>query len=184
MGLSEDLERIGEAARAHAGPGEEVLGVIPVEPAEDLRVYLCAYGATGEEQSWLALDAEGRPVDQRRLLRDAVAIAALCEVAEETAGGGSLEELRAQLVSLRLTEQPDGIEEAEQAALALERTIGAAPRVASPAYLDAVGAATRQLEHALGDSTRSPFADAMRQAVTTVEELKLDVEANYKLPLI
>ena len=50
-----------------------------------------------------------------------------------------------------MTEQPDGIEEAEEAALALERAIGAPPRVASPAYLDAVGAATRRLELALGE---------------------------------
>ena len=56
-----------------------------------------------------------------------------------------------------MTEQPDGIEEAEAAALALEQAIGAPPSVASPAYLDEVGAATRALERALGDHA-SPFA--------------------------
>ena len=71
------------------------------------------------------------------------------ELAEESAGGGKLEELRQQLVALRVTEAPEGIEEAEEAALALEQTIRAAPRLASPVYLDAVGLAAR------GSSRRS-----------------------------
>ena len=50
-----------------------------------------------------------------------------------------------------MVEQAPGIEEAESAALALERAVGAPPRVATPAYLDEVGAATLALERALGD---------------------------------
>jgi hypothetical protein len=50
-----------------------------------VRVYLCAFEA-GEERSWLALDAGGQPVADRSLLRDAVSIAALCELADELSG--------------------------------------------------------------------------------------------------
>ena len=119
----------------------------------------------------------------RDTVRSTVSITALCELAEESAGGGELQELREQLVALRLTESPPGIEEAEDAALALEQAIGAPPRLAEPAYLDRVGAATRRLEQALGPATGSPFAEAMKSGLATVEEFAHDVESNYKLPL-
>ena len=62
-----------------------------------------------------------------------------------------------------------------------EQTIGEPPRVASPGYLDRIGAATRRLELALdAGGGRSPFAEAMKAAVGSIEELKLDVEAGYK----
>ena len=99
------------------------------------------------------------------------------------AGGGDLEELREQLVALRLTESPQGIEEAEEAALELERAIGAPPRLAEPAYLDRVGAAARRLEQALGRATGSPFAEAMKQGMAAVDELVRDVETNYRATL-
>ena len=55
------------------------------------------------------------------------------------------------------------------------------PRVASPAYLDAVGAATRRLELALGSPSASPFAEAMKQGTPAVDALTQEVEATYKL---
>jgi hypothetical protein len=177
--LDEELHRVAEAALDHASPGEEITAVIPAEPRAGSRVYLCAFGE-GEARAWLALDAEGRPLDDRALVRDAVSIAALCELAEETAGGGRLDELRTQLVALRETERPEGIEEAEEAALELERTLGSPPRVATPAYLDRVGEATRRLEAALGEGPGSPFAEAMTAAVATVNELLREVEASYR----
>jgi hypothetical protein len=179
VGLSEDLDRIAEVARNHAGAGEELAAVIAAGPSTGVRVYLCAY-RRGEETAWLALDVEGVPIHDRALVRDAVSIAAMCEIAEETAGGGDVEALRSELRSLRLTESPDGIEEAEAAALELERVLGSPPRVATPAFLDEVGFATRRLEQALGDVARSPFAEAMKQAVGSIEELKLEVETSYK----
>jgi len=178
-GLDDELERIAAAARELASPAEELEAVIPTEPGRGRRLYLCSYMA-GEARSWLALDDAARPVEDRSLLRDAVAIAAMCEIAEETAGGGDLEGLRAQLVNLRMTEQPEGIDEAEEAALALERAIGSPPRVASPEHLDRVGGAARRLERALGDAAGSPFAEAMKHAYGAVEELKLEVESAYK----
>ena len=105
MDLNDELEAIAETARTHAADGEELAAVIPAEPALGVRVYLCAFAA-GDARSWLALRADGQPLADRSLLRDAVSIAALCELADELSGA------------------PDDVE----------------PRVASPAYLDAIAA--------------------------------------------
>ena len=182
MGLSEELGRVAARASEFAAPGERVAGVVAAEPAAGERVYVCAFESEGG-RTWLALDGSGRPIDARALVREAVSIAALCELAGETAGGGDLEELRSRLVALRLTETPLGIEEAEEAALALEEALGTPPHVASPAYLDDVGAATRRLELALGTNGASPFAEAMKQGMAAVEALTAEVEAGSKQPL-
>jgi hypothetical protein len=182
VGLSEELATMAAAAAGHAGPGETVAGILAAEPAAGARVYLCAYASNGRT-TWLALDARGEPLADRAAVREAASIAALCEVAAEAAGGGDLGELRSQLVALRLRERPPGIDEAEEAALALERAVGAPPRVASPAYLDGVGAATLRLERALGETGPSPFAEAMKSAVGAVDSLAADVEAGYRLVL-
>ena len=182
MALSDELSRVAEVAAGHAARGEELAGIIAAEPGEGRRAYLCAFSGDGV-RSWLALDAAGEPVASRALVRESVSIAALCELAEDAAGGGELEELRSQLATLRLTEEPPGIEEAEEAALELERVIGVPPRLATPAYLDAVGAATRKLELALGSATASPFAEAMKRGTVAVDALAQEVETTYKLPL-
>jgi hypothetical protein len=182
VGLREDVDRAAAAAARLAQPGEELAGVVPAEAEPGERAYLCAFLA-GEERTWLVLDADGRPVTDRDAVRQAVSIIALCELAEESAGGGELEELRERLVAVRLTENPPGIEEAEEAALELERAIGSPPRLAEPAYLDRVGEATRRLELALGPSAGSPFAEAMKQGLAAAEELAHDVQSNYRLPL-
>lgn len=203
MALEADVERIAAVAAGHAGPGEALVGVIATEPEPGRRVFLCAY--EGEALSWLAFDDAERPVADRAVVRQAVSIAALCELAEESAAGGRLDELRAELERLRLTElpgldagtdaaalgdargsplaTPGGIAQAQEAALALQRTLQAAPRLASPGYLDAIGAAARRLERTLGDAARSPFAEAMKASSSAVEELALDVLAGYKLEL-
>jgi hypothetical protein len=181
--LQAELDAVVATATALAAPGETLSGVIPAEPEQGRRVYLCGFEGEGASRTWIALDADRRPLRDRRLVRAAVSIAALCELAEEAAGGGKLEELRAQLLSLRLTEHPEGIEEAEEAALELERTIGAQPRLATPAHLDAIGAATRRLEQALGEGPGSPFGEMMKRGIEVVGELETDVLAGYKLEL-
>ena len=182
MGLRDDLERISVSAAAFAEEGEQVDGVVPAQAEPDERTYLCAF-TRGEERTWLVLDDEGTAVTSREVVRRTVSIIALCELAEERAGGGDLQELREQLVALRITEQPEGIEEAEEAALELERAIGAPPRVSEPAYLDRVGTAARRLEDALGPGTGSPFAEAMKQGMAAVDELVRDVEEHYRTTL-
>jgi hypothetical protein len=182
MALNEELSRIAERAATFAADGEELAGVVAAEPAGG-RAYVCAYRCSDGQTSWLVLDADGEPVESRELVRDAVSIAAMCEVAEEVAGGGDLDELRSQLVAVRLTEDAPGIEDAEDALLALQATIGSAPRVASPRHLDAVGTATQRLERALDDRGGSAFSQAMKAAVGSVEELARDVEARYKREL-
>jgi hypothetical protein len=179
--LSDDVERIAAAAAGFAAGGEELAGVVPVDVL-GTRVYLCAFAAA-ERTSWVALSDDAQPITDARLVREAASLAALCEVAEESAGGGDLPELRARLAEIRETEAPEGIEEAEAAAAALAEVIQPAPRVASGAYLDDIGNAARRLEAARGDSGGSPFAAAMRSVVGAVEELAADVESNYKLPL-
>jgi hypothetical protein len=85
VGLDDDLRRTAEAAVVYAADGEDLVGIVPAEPANGLRLYVCAYGRE-DEATWLVLDATGVPVEERSLVRDAVSIAALCEVAEEAAG--------------------------------------------------------------------------------------------------
>ena len=183
MGLREELERVAGLAQRFAAPRETLAGVLPAEPGPDRRVYLCAFVDEAGTRSWVALDAEGKAIASRAAVRDAVSIAALCELAEETAAGGELERLRADLVTLRLTENPPGIEEAEAAALELGRVLGAPPRLATPSYLDAVGLATRRLEQALGDGGASPLATVLGQGLVAVDELAAEVEGRYKLEL-
>ena len=182
MSLTTDLERIASAAASYAD-GDALVAVLAAEPFDSARRYLCAFEALpAGARSWLALDEAGAAVTSRREVRDAVSIAALCEVAEEHAFPGDLDELRAQLVALRIAEQPAGIAEAEEAALALQHLLGAPPNLATPARLDGIGLAARRLERALDPAAPSPFAAAMQSSQAAVEDLVREVELGYRLP--
>jgi hypothetical protein len=184
VSLKGDLERIAEPAASFAEEKETLVGIVPTEPAAGLRLYLCAYQWSSGETSWLVLDDEGQPVLQRSLVRDTASIAALCELAEEAAGGGNLESLRARLAELRATESPEGIGEAEAAVDDLQTVLGSPPVLATPARLDAIGEATRRLELALGEGMNSPFACIMRDSSESVQAFTADVEAAYKRELV
>jgi hypothetical protein len=176
MTLADELERVAASTGADA--------VLAAEAQAGERLYVCAFEEGDGGRTWLAVDPNGEPVADRRRLREAVSILALCELAEETAAGGDLDELRSQLAALRLTESPPGIEEAEEAVLALQHAIGAPPALATPERLDAIGAATRTLEVALGGATQgSPFAAAMKGAGDVVDALFADVVGSYRIPL-
>ncbi len=138
MDLDQELRRIAEKAVTYCRDGEELAGIIPAQPGSGGRVYVCAYRDEGET-SWLVLDADGKAVEDRVLVKDAVSIAALCELAEEAGGGENGE-----------------------------------PMLATPAHLDSLGAAAED---------RVAFAEAMKRATGTVDELVRNVERGYKLPL-
>ena len=157
---------------------EELAGVLAAEPAQGGRVYLCAY-RSGDEVSWLALDESGEPVTDRERVREAASLVALSELAEESAGGGELDELRSRLVALRLTENPTGSRRRRRRCSTSSR-LGAPPRLATARYLDDVGAATKRLEDALGSPGSSPFAEAMKASAGAVQAFTSDVESNYK----
>jgi hypothetical protein len=177
MALAEELERIAATAASHG----VVVGVLAAEPGRGRRRYLVALG-NDEERRWLVLDDAATPVVELEDVRDTASIVAMCELTADLAGGGDLDELRSQLAQVRMVEQPPGIDEAEEAALVLERIIGAPPRVASPSYLDEVGAATLALERALGNVS-SPFSEALRAGTGAVDEFVREVERTYALNL-
>jgi hypothetical protein len=85
MALDQELRRIAEVAVTYCHDGEELAGIVPAEPSAGVRLYVCAY-RDGEETSWLVLDADTAPIEDRSLVRDAVSIAALYELAEEAIG--------------------------------------------------------------------------------------------------
>jgi len=182
VALSDDLERIAGVAATFAEAGEHVAGILVAEPLGIGRIYLCAYDSDAGH-AWLAFDAAGAAVADRQAVHGAASLSGLCEIAEESAGGGDLPELIARLAELREREAPEGIEAAEEAATALAATLEPEPRLATTEYLDRLGAASRRLEQALGDGTGSPFAAAMQQALPAVEELAAGIERTYKGPL-
>jgi hypothetical protein len=57
------------------------------------------------------------------------------------------------------------------------------PRMATNAYLDALGAAARRFEHEHGNRGPSPFGSALESAFAAVEELADRVVARHKTPL-
>ena len=177
MDLDDELTRAAESAAAYGA----VTGVLAAEPLPGRRLYLVALDVGGDSR-WVVLDAGGRTVDLRDDVRGTASIVALCELAGDVAGGGSLAGLRQQLAQVRIVENPAGIEDAERAADDLERAIGVPPRVASPDYLDGVGAATAALERALGDVS-SPFTAALRSGTGAVDAFVRDVERGYTVPL-
>jgi hypothetical protein len=181
--LLADLERIATTAAAQAPEGGAVSAVLAAETTPGLRSYLVAFETEGGSRSWVVVDDEGVAVSSRRDVRDVVAIAALCEIAEESAVGGDLDELLSQLVALRLTESPEGIDEAEDAVRSLQRAIGTPPQLASPSRLDEIGAATRRLEQALDPAAPSPFTAALKGAQGTIDELLQEIEQTYRVQL-
>ena len=172
MTLQQELERAAAAASVH-GP---VAAVLAAEPGSGGRGYLVALGGD-DSRAWLVLDADLAPVSARERIREIASIVVLCELAGELAGGGDLEELRAQLAQLRLTEQPRGIDEAEDAALELEHAIGAAaaesprPPTSTPWRRPPAGSSS-----ALGGTRRAVRAGD-RGGAGTVEAFVAEVES-------
>jgi hypothetical protein len=150
------------------------------QPASGRRSYLVAFGA-GDDRSWLVLDATFEPVAERERVREVASIVVICRLAAELAGGGQPRGAAAARGG-EDDRAAAGDREAEEAALALERAIGAPPIVASPVYLDEVGARTRELETALGEQG-SPFSASLAASSGTDEAFVTEVEARHVVPL-
>ena len=183
MALADELELAAELAGRHLAEGDVVSGVLAAEPEPGTRVYVASIDGSDGTRAWLAVRGDGSAVTSRAELRAAVSIAALCEVAVDSAGGGDLDGLIASLADLREREAPEGIEDAEAAARALRDVLGEPPQLASPERLDAIGAATRALERELDPGGASPFAAALKSAQGAVSELQREVEAGYLVAL-
>jgi hypothetical protein len=84
VSLEDDLGSAAEAAAAFAGQNERLEAILAAEPSAGRRLYLCAYSG-GAGRTWLVLDDAGRAVTDRALVREAVSLAALCEIAGEAA---------------------------------------------------------------------------------------------------
>jgi hypothetical protein len=140
VSLEEELAAAREAAAVHAGPGERVAAVIPAEPAGGLRVHLVAFEG-GERLGYVMLDTAGDTVADERLVRDAVSLIAICELAEEVAMAGAAAEIAERfqaLAGLLAEDEPEASAAARRVAEAA-RVVGkvaAGPRVATPGYLD------------------------------------------------
>jgi hypothetical protein len=181
--LGDELERAAGLAAALVEPGAVVSGVLATEAEPGRRVYVCSIDGTDATRGWLAVLDDGSAVSSRAEVRAAVSIAALCEVAVDTAGGGDLDGLIASLADLRAREAPEGIEDAEAAAEALRVVLGDPPQLATPQRLDEIGAAARRLEQELDPGGASPFSAALKAAQGAVSELQREVEAGYLVEL-
>jgi hypothetical protein len=207
MSLEEELETTLAAAGRHARGDEQPVAVIATEPSAGTRVYVVALAAGGE-LAYIALDESGAAVSDRRLLRDAVALAALAERAEEVSGATAAEELMA-----RFTEVAERLRGADaDAAAAADAIVTAAgrladaatgPRPATAQYLDRMAALAAELavaldafvlhaqrvpearvEAALAAASRAGdpanFASAMTAASGAVDALVSDVVDHYR----
>jgi hypothetical protein len=183
VAIEDELARARSLAAGYVGDGDAVSGVLASEPSPGDRTYVCSVDAADGKRSWVAVRADGSAVRSRSELRAAVSVAAMCEIAVDAAAGGDVDQLIASLVDLREREAPEGIELAEARARELRDVLGEVPQLASPARLDAIGAAVRTLELELDPSAPSAFALAMRGAQGAVAELQREIEAGYLLEL-
>jgi hypothetical protein len=152
VSVEEQLLAAHEAAGAHAEPGEQVLAVLPAEPGRGRTVFLAAYGPPGGTPTYLALDGDHRPVADRQLVKDAVTMLALAELAEEASGAVAADDLRGrfQEAGRVLAGRPQA-EAADAVVAALDRVseTAAGPRIATPLLLDRLAAAAGDLAAAV-----------------------------------
>lgn len=219
MTLADELERAAEAAARHAEPQERVAAVMAAEPGRGARVYVVALERDASH-AYIALGSDLEPTGDRRLVRDAVTMIGLAELAEEVSGAVASDELGQVFAEAERRLAEAGHAEAAEAAATVRQAVArlaeaaAGPRVATPGYLDRVGAAALGLgaaldayrEHAsrvtdagtgpeaeaawsaLATAARagdpSGFAQAMTAAGGAVESLADDVLGRLRHPLV
>ena len=119
--LSEEVDAIAATASLFAATGEKVVAVLVAEPIGDERLFLCAFDGGGGGRTWLALSADGVPIRARDRVREAVSIAALCELAE--ASVGVMDRLTPRVASPEYLDELGGSR--TEVALALQEGLGA-----------------------------------------------------------
>jgi hypothetical protein len=166
-----DLAGAAAVALALVDDDEEVAAVLPCDPRGDgTLVYLCALRASRTEDltGWLAVGADGQAVSDGDRVHRAASIVALCETAEEAAGVPEADALLAAVRRAReLADAVPGLGEAlavcEPPAQALaEGAVGV--RIASDAYVDAVGRELLRLDSAL--ITLRPLAERLSSSLS------------------
>jgi len=111
--------------------------------------------AGDEEIRYLAVDGEGNAVTDRSLVRDAVAMLALAERADEVSGAVAADQLEEAFATAATALGSAGLAAERDAADAVRRSLAAlsaeaaGPRVATPAYLDRIAACAAELSGAL-----------------------------------
>ena len=154
MSLEVELERARDAAARLGPPERRPDAVLPAEPHAGERVYLVAF-AGDEEIRYLAVDGEGNAVTDRSLVRDAVAMLALAERADEVSGAVAADQLEEAFATAATELGSAGLAAERDAADAVRRSLAAlsaeaaGPRVATPAYLDRIAACAAELSGAL-----------------------------------
>ncbi len=176
MSLEDELQRAAATGSLYGA----VCAVLAAEPMSGERAYLLALGE-GDEREWLVLGKSLEPVTERSRVLEVASIVVLCELAVELAAGDRLQEAEARSAAAAADGQ-DGLAGVAAAAAELEAVIGAPPRVASAAYLDLVGSATRRLEQELGDHV-SPLARALAAHTPSVEAFIAEVEGRHRVLL-
>jgi hypothetical protein len=120
-----------------------------VIPASDLRrgdLFICAVPRE-DALGWVVIDAAGAPLDERRVIRQAVELAAICEAAEETAAALAIDDAMPALAGAWRLAGELGEGDAELATHAMYQALEELQplvqglRVAEPAYLDRLAAA-------------------------------------------
>jgi hypothetical protein len=166
-----DLAGAAEAALALVDDDEEIAAVLPCAPRlHDGPVFLCALRGKDSDEltGWLAVDARGLPLRDEQLVRGAASIVALCETAEEAAGIVEVDALVAAIRTARSlapagSALADALAACEPAATALADGASGI-RVASDAYVDAVGRELLLLDSAL--ITLRPLAERLSSALS------------------
>lgn len=137
----------GAARAAGEATGLAPGAILPAIVRTDLRLFVCALGED-EVRRWIVVDDAGAPVRDPGIIRDAVEIVAISEIAEEAVALLSLHESRSLIArTLELATEMDETEAAvaaratEEALAALAEVDPAGVRVASAAHLDAISGA-------------------------------------------
>ena len=139
MALADEQELCG--CDGEGTPGRRCRLRCPCDRAETgRRVYLCSLDGADATRAWIGVRDGSAAVTSRAEVRAAVSIAALCEVAVDTAGRRRHRRPDCELADLRMREAPEGIEDAEAAARAARGSRRASSaRLAGAARRDRLG---------------------------------------------